>query len=104
MASNESDYIQVSPKQLHEMAHNFSEAQKDIYTLRHDLQRTADQLIKDLYAELKHSPEALELVCKQWYKAEGSEENFLLKAAHGLNLTASIIQIIDQNAMPKGSK
>lgn len=102
MASNGSDYIQVSPELLRKMANLFGNASHDTATLLDELKPTAQQLISDMHSGLKHSPDELQRVWDQCYKAIDSEKEFLREVARSLNTAADNYQNVDQNAIPKG--
>lgn len=101
---NDSGSIKVSPERLRETASVFHKASHDTFDLVNNLSGTAQQLINDMYAELHHSPAALERLCNRWYNATTSLGDALLEVAHNLDTAASNYQSADQHAMPKGSR
>jgi len=101
---NDSDYINVSPERLRETASVFQKASQDTFDLVNNLSGTAQQLINDMYAELHHSPAALERLCNRWYNATTSLGDALLEVAHNLDTAAGNYQSTDQHGMPKGPR
>ena len=95
------DLINVSPSRLRETASSFQKASQDTFTLLNSLKGPAQGLINDMYAELHHSPAALESLCNRWYSATESLGNALLEVAHNLQTAADNYQHVDSTGMPK---
>ena len=92
--------INVSPARLRETAGMFQKASQDTFTLLNSLQGSARQLVGDMYAELHHSPTALEQLCNRWSTSTTSLGNALLEVAHNMSTAADNYQGADHNGMP----
>jgi uncharacterized protein YukE len=97
---NDGDHINVSLERLRENAGYFHQASQDTFDLVDSLTGTARQLINDMYAELHHSPAALDRLCNRWYNATTSLGDALQEVAQNLNTAADNYQNTDKNGMP----
>jgi|SRR5579859_2036098 len=97
---NDGDHINVSVERLRETASSFQKASQDTTDLVNNLTSTAKQLVNDMYAELHHSPAALERLCNRWYTATNSLSSALQEVAKNLNTAADNYQSADKNGMP----
>ena len=97
---NDGDHINVSTERLRENAGYFHKASQDTSDLVNNLTTTASQLINEMYAELHHSPAALERLCNRWYTATNSLSAALQEVAQNLNTAADNYQNTDKNGMP----
>ncbi len=98
--SNDGDYISVSADRLRETASSFQKASQDTFDLVAGLTGTARELINEMYAELHHSPAALERLCDRWYVATNDLGDALQQVARNLNTAAENYQQVDKSGMP----
>ncbi len=96
----EGTHIDITPAHLRDTASLFYKASQDTFSLLDDLNRTAQQLIDDMYSELHNSPGALQILSSRWRDATISLGNALEQVAKNLSVAADNFEAADRNAMP----
>ncbi len=98
--SGQGTNIDVTPARLEDVASMFYAASQNTFTLLEDDTRLAQQLIDDMYSELRHSPNALQRLCNRWREATISLGNALEQVSKNLSAAANDVITTDQKVMP----